>query len=218
MRTAIFADVHGNLPALETFLSATQGRVDAYFNLGDTVGYGPWPDACVTRVRQLCGEMMIEGNHERLHLGTDDLSLQLPLVQKFYAVLASRCQNLYAITGLPRHLDFAGYRCQHAAPLAPDEGAYLVGHSHRQGQDPHHPRVFHVGSIGQCRTAINRAEWLELDTETGQFEAYSIPYPFAAFLDTLRSFQYPAECVAYYTGKPRGNPHASHAADSRPPE
>ena len=61
---AIFADVHANLPALEAVLSflnsenIRQGMV-----LGDTVGYGPHPAACIERLMD-SGLMVIKGNHD----------------------------------------------------------------------------------------------------------------------------------------------------------
>src|SRR5256885_5689579 len=42
MKIAILSDVHANLVALETVLSAI-GTVDALWVCGDTVGYGPEP-------------------------------------------------------------------------------------------------------------------------------------------------------------------------------
>lgn len=52
MRLAIFSDVHANLPALEAVLSdiATAG-VDARYVLGDLVGYAPWPNDVIGRLR-----------------------------------------------------------------------------------------------------------------------------------------------------------------------
>jgi predicted phosphodiesterase len=52
MRLAIFSDVHANLPALEAVLPeiATAG-VDARYILGDLVGYAPWPNEVIERLR-----------------------------------------------------------------------------------------------------------------------------------------------------------------------
>lgn len=52
MRYALIGDVHGNLPALEAVLADVERRkVDAVYHLGDLVGYGPWPNEVVGRVR-----------------------------------------------------------------------------------------------------------------------------------------------------------------------
>src|SRR5215470_17905546 len=52
MRIALFSDIHGNLPALETVLSdIRRHHVDAVYCLGDLVGYAPFPNEVVERIR-----------------------------------------------------------------------------------------------------------------------------------------------------------------------
>lgn len=52
MRIAIFSDVHGNLPALEAVLDDVDPRQPhATYCLGDLVGYGPFPNEVIARVR-----------------------------------------------------------------------------------------------------------------------------------------------------------------------
>jgi putative phosphoesterase len=65
MRVILIGDVHGNLPALEAVL--THGRAlgaEAIWNLGDFIGYGPFPDEVVTRLRAE-GAVSIAGNYDR---------------------------------------------------------------------------------------------------------------------------------------------------------
>jgi predicted phosphodiesterase len=52
MRTLILADVHGNLAALDAVLAEPH---DALICLGDLVGSGPEPGACVGRIRSAGG-------------------------------------------------------------------------------------------------------------------------------------------------------------------
>ncbi|HEY4218984.1 MAG TPA: metallophosphoesterase family protein [Gemmatimonadaceae bacterium] len=53
MRYALISDIHANLPALDAVLAdiQTRGDVDAAFHLGDLVGYAPWPNEVVQRLR-----------------------------------------------------------------------------------------------------------------------------------------------------------------------
>ncbi len=52
MRLAIFSDVHANLPALEAVLADIEAaNVDARYALGDLVGYAPWPNEVLERIR-----------------------------------------------------------------------------------------------------------------------------------------------------------------------
>jgi predicted phosphodiesterase len=54
VRYALISDIHANLPALEAVLADIAGRanVDATYHLGDLVGYGPWPNETIHRLRQ----------------------------------------------------------------------------------------------------------------------------------------------------------------------
>src|SRR3990172_2589289 len=65
MRIALIADIHSNLEALEAVLRDVErrGPVDAWWCLGDIVGYGPDPAACLQRVRELEARC-IAGNHD----------------------------------------------------------------------------------------------------------------------------------------------------------
>ncbi|MFH0909988.1 MAG: metallophosphoesterase family protein [Planctomycetota bacterium] len=64
MLQAIISDVHGNLEALTTVLRDIEARKPGEIVcLGDTVGYGPEPRACLDLVRRSCS-VVILGNHE----------------------------------------------------------------------------------------------------------------------------------------------------------
>jgi predicted phosphodiesterase len=65
MRTALISDIHANLPALDAVLAdiARRGNVDSVFHLGDLVGYAPWPNEVVQRLRDARIEG-IAGNYD----------------------------------------------------------------------------------------------------------------------------------------------------------
>jgi predicted phosphodiesterase len=65
MRIALISDIHANLPALEAVLDSIRGRGDgdAIYHLGDLVGYAPWPDETVERIRAE-GIAGIAGNYD----------------------------------------------------------------------------------------------------------------------------------------------------------
>lgn len=61
---AIFADVHANLPALEAVLSFLKSEnINHGMVLGDTVGYGPHPVACIERLQD-SEFTVLKGNHD----------------------------------------------------------------------------------------------------------------------------------------------------------
>jgi len=67
MRILVISDIHANLTALETVLSAA-GSFDAAWCLGDLVGYGPDPNECIQRVQALPNLVCILGNHDAASL------------------------------------------------------------------------------------------------------------------------------------------------------
>ncbi|MCS6940127.1 MAG: metallophosphoesterase family protein [Roseiflexaceae bacterium] len=72
MRILILSDIHSNIVALETVLSAAR-PYDTVWNLGDTIGYGPRPNECVATIRTKAS-IMLAGNHDLACLGLLDLS------------------------------------------------------------------------------------------------------------------------------------------------
>lgn len=63
-RIGFISDIHGNLEALEAVVADAEFvGCDAMVCLGDVVGYGPDPGACLDLVAQNC-DTMILGNHD----------------------------------------------------------------------------------------------------------------------------------------------------------
>jgi diadenosine tetraphosphatase ApaH/serine/threonine PP2A family protein phosphatase len=62
--TAIISDIHGNAEALRRVLDDIDARgIDRIICLGDIIGYGPEPLACVDMVRERCVWSLM-GNHD----------------------------------------------------------------------------------------------------------------------------------------------------------
>ncbi len=71
MRIAVLSDIHSNLVALDAVLGHA-GGVDAIWQLGDVVGYGPEPDAVVDRLRERKATG-VRGNHDAAAIGGDEI-------------------------------------------------------------------------------------------------------------------------------------------------
>ncbi len=70
MRIAVFSDVHSNLEALEAFIEHAAGqRITHYVCLGDVVGYGASPNACIRLVQTMPEIRFIVGNHDSAATG-----------------------------------------------------------------------------------------------------------------------------------------------------
>ena len=73
MRYLVLSDIHANIDALESVLTAAPpGTWDRAIVLGDLVGYGAEPNAVVDRVRALDPMAVIRGNHDKAGSGLDD--------------------------------------------------------------------------------------------------------------------------------------------------
>ena len=67
MKRALVSDIHGNLDALQSVLSDIRSRgIETIFCLGDVIGYGPEPQACIDAVMDF--DLCILGNHDQAAL------------------------------------------------------------------------------------------------------------------------------------------------------
>ena len=173
MRYAVLSDVHGNLEALSAVLAdADSEGALGVLCLGDAVGYGADPVACV----ELLGERstgMVAGNHEYGALGLLDLRWFNPAARA--AALWTREQlgadHQGYLSGLPLSSALGEATCVHASPRRPEEWEYLlsaedgfeafadfatrlcfVGHSHRPG-------VWSLGSSGPAHEDLGGPAW-----------------------------------------------------------
>ena len=72
MRYGILGDIHGNIEALETVVEALKKEgVDRFISVGDIVGYGADPSACIQLVQDL-GATVVAGNHDWAAVGKLD--------------------------------------------------------------------------------------------------------------------------------------------------
>jgi predicted phosphodiesterase len=73
VRIAVLSDIHGNLHALEAVLESLDADPpDAFWCLGDVVGYGPRPNRCCALIAERADICLI-GNHDLGVLGRLDL-------------------------------------------------------------------------------------------------------------------------------------------------
>ena len=127
MKYAILSDVHGNLEALRAVLDDADSRADGVLCLGDTVGYGADPEACVDL---LAGRArgIVAGNHEYGVADRLDLSWFNRWARAAAEWTRERLDDDHRawLAALPLSLEFGDATLVHASPAQPDEWEYIV--------------------------------------------------------------------------------------------
>lgn len=129
MRLGVFSDTHANYEALSAVLEAYRSeRIDVYYCLGDTVGYGGSPNECTEIVRKLA-KVTILGNHDAAVAGRMDYSYYYEAARQAldtHAGLLSQ-DNMSWLRGLPysfRVPDADVLLC-HGSPVRLEEFEYI---------------------------------------------------------------------------------------------
>jgi len=128
IRYAIVSDVHGNLEALTAVLADVRAQdVNGLLCLGDLVGYGADPAACVERVGELA-LAIVAGNHEHGTLGLMDLDWFNALARSAAVWTRGRldADHQRYLERLPLWTVVEDATLVHASPRQPHEWDYLV--------------------------------------------------------------------------------------------
>jgi diadenosine tetraphosphatase ApaH/serine/threonine PP2A family protein phosphatase len=127
VRYAILSDIHGNLEALRAVLDDCAGRADAVLCLGDTVGYGADPLACVELIAERA-QAIVGGNHEHAVAGRLGLTWFNPYARAAAEWTRERLDEDHRayLGALPLLTEVADATLVHASPAQPDEWDYLV--------------------------------------------------------------------------------------------
>ncbi len=138
-RLALLADVHGNLPALDAVLAfVAEQNVDRIVVLGDVVGYGPYPEACVQRLREYPDTLVIRGNHDNAVV-TGAISGGTTSLANWSWTWSRRHLSTEAqawLAALPCVHAEAGWLAVHGAPIDPDHfNAYVYRMSYEDNLD-----------------------------------------------------------------------------------
>ena len=128
MRYGILSDIHGNLEALDAVLEAlADERIDRYLCLGDIVGYGASPNACLDRVTGLT-TVVIAGNHDHAAIGKLDIATFNHFAAE--AALWTRRQltpdERRYLAELPYTRQIDDLYAVHASPANPEDWTYLT--------------------------------------------------------------------------------------------
>ena len=120
MTILVVSDIHANLVALDAVLAAA-GQVDAVWNLGDTVGYGPSPGECVDRMIAVSPELTLLGNHDAAAIGLLSLDEFNPIARAATLWTAGQLspEHRAILSGLPARAIIGDCLCVHGSPRHP---------------------------------------------------------------------------------------------------
>ncbi len=182
MRAAVVSDVHGNRQAFEAVLEAIAAeRFDVVWCLGDLVGYGADPDACVTLARRHA-TVVLAGNHDLAVRG----DLPLEAFSKGAEVAARWTQEVIGEDSLafldelqPVAEDGGEIGLYHASPRDPVWEYVLSPLQAELCLDAQRPRIGLIGHShvalsfhrheGEAATGETRPAGSELDLSDGEW-------------------------------------------------
>ncbi len=154
MKYGVLSDIHANREALAAVLEEGRRReVARYLCLGDLVGYGADPEACLEMIREL-GALTIRGNHDAAVADPGELDNFNPAARKaiIWTIPRLRPAEIAYLGGLPLVEAESGITLFHGSLDAPARWRYIFtaadarlslerlpgflgffGHSHRPG-------------------------------------------------------------------------------------
>jgi predicted phosphodiesterase len=127
VKIGIISDIHSNFEALTAVLSALEKEnVERVICLGDLVGYGPDPNACVELVLN-SADFTVAGNHDRGATGSTPIGPfnqhARTAIEWTRTLLEPRWMS--ALSSLQLVYEESAFLAVHATPNFPDEWHYL---------------------------------------------------------------------------------------------
>ena len=118
----IISDVHANLAALNAVLAhaGEHGGFEEVWSLGDAVGYGPQPNECVAKIRDL-NALAVSGNHEHAALRRISLGDFNPYARSAaqWTARALTPESVAYIQSLPLRAQSRTFTLVHGSPRDP---------------------------------------------------------------------------------------------------
>jgi predicted phosphodiesterase len=181
MRVAICTDIHGNRQAFEAVIAAAEGEAaEELWCLGDLVGYGAEPDACVALAEANCS-ICLAGNHDLAVAGVlslEEFSRGAGIAARWTQETIGDATREFLLSLSPQGTAL-GIGLFHASPRDPvweyvlsgltaelcfdatDFRVSLIGHSH-VALSFHRPE-------GEPASGTTRRAGTELDLSTGEW-------------------------------------------------
>lgn len=128
MKFALISDIHGNLEALTAVLQdIDRQQVDSIHCLGDVIGYGSDPSACLELVEKYC-DIKLLGNHEYVMLGMESFDGYTPIAKLSTEWTKSQLtdRDFSLIAGYIMDHNINDLYLVHASPFEPEQWHYIL--------------------------------------------------------------------------------------------
>ena len=215
MRLAIISDIHSNLPALQIVLEQIEKEgVDRILCAGDIVGYGPYPNEVIERLKKI--ELTtILGNHDRAVLSRDSSNMNIQAQDAVWWTienLKQEGQDFLARLNAKVSFSWNGLSIAifHGSPrnddeYIPEESAddellelaksdfLILGHTHVPFvKSLDIGTVINPGSVGQPRDGDPRASFAIYDHRLRRFEVKRLAYDIDEMAEAMRASGLPS--------------------------
>jgi putative phosphoesterase len=215
VRLAIISDIHSNLPALQVVLEQIDKEgVDRVLCAGDIVGYGPYPNEVIERLRKM-EITTIQGNHDRAVLSRDSSNMNIQAQDAVWWTIENLKQEGYeylARLSSKEKFTWNGLRIAifHGSPrddseYIPEESAddellelaksdfLILGHTHVPFvKSLDIGTIINPGAVGQPRDGDHRASLAIYDHRLRRFEVKRLAYDIDAVTEAMRASGLPS--------------------------
>ena len=211
MRYAIIADVHSNLVAFQAVLQdiESKGGIDEIWCLGDVVGYGPEPHACIELLCQY-KHICVAGNHDWAAISKLDISDFNPYAAQ--AILWTRQQlaagDMNYLQDLPQKIKRGDFTLVHGSPRHPIWEYLEPGWLSTKDSLKHYSvtkipsairlsfeserLIINPGGVGQPRDGDPRASYAIYDGEAQMVYYYRVNYDISATQQKMMEYNLPS--------------------------
>jgi diadenosine tetraphosphatase ApaH/serine/threonine PP2A family protein phosphatase len=130
LKVFVCSDVHGNVRALDAVLSVYRDLYPCEFLfLGDCIGYGPHPGACLDRILALPRSGYLMGNHEWALIDAREReNMSEPAARMLNwseEILGGKYDDIIR-NRFGMEIETESYLAVHASPLEPEKWSYLI--------------------------------------------------------------------------------------------
>lgn len=128
MQIAIISDVHANLEALKAVVKDIEkNKAEKIIFLGDVVGYGADPNACIKLIDSLC-DIKLLGNHDYVALGLEQPRYFNQMAQESIIWTQNNLseKSIEKLSDFDMEAVFLDYYLVHATPKNPTDWNYLL--------------------------------------------------------------------------------------------